>query len=98
MKGRRNQASDRRRRKMFTLLWTSMLAIATVFMIYREMTALLYILATIGVTALLMVVALSDLTHSERTVTDPASFDDAAAIGSGISTTRASVPRSNAKK
>lgn len=46
------------------------LAILTIFLIYREMTAVLYILATLGVTALLIVVALADLAHGEKTSQD----------------------------
>ena len=84
MKARRNAAADKRRRKMFTALWTAVLAIGTIFMIYREMTALLYILATIGVTPLLVVVALADLAHAEKSAIDSPPMDDSAAIGSGL--------------
>jgi Flp pilus assembly protein TadB len=87
MKRARNPAGDRRRRKMFTILWTAVLALGTIVMIYREMTALLYILATIGVTALLVVVAMSDLARAERISTASPSIDDSAAIGSGITST-----------
>jgi Flp pilus assembly protein TadB len=87
MKRTRNQAGDRRRRKMFTVLWTTVLAIATIVMIYREMTALLYILATIGVTALLVVVAQSDLAQAEKVSAESPPMDDSAAIGSGIKST-----------
>jgi hypothetical protein len=45
---------------------------------------LLYILATLGVTALLVVVALADLHHGEKQAADGPTFDDSAAIGSGI--------------
>jgi hypothetical protein len=72
---------------MFTILWTAVLALGTIVMIYREMTALLYILATIGVTALLVVVAISDLAGAERISTDSARIEDSAAIGSGITST-----------
>ncbi|MFN2514674.1 MAG: hypothetical protein ABR556_00535 [Pyrinomonadaceae bacterium] len=87
MKRTTNPASDRRRRKMFTVLWTALLAIGTIVMIYREMTALLYILATVGVTALLVVVAMSDLAHDEIVSTPSPRIDDSAAIGSGITST-----------
>ena len=84
---RRNAAGDRRRRKMITILWTAALALGTIILIYKEMTALLYILATVGVTALLVVVALADLAHSEKLTSDSRRSDDSAAIGSGITST-----------
>ena len=84
---RRNAAADKRRRKTITVLWTALLAIGTIILIYKEMTALLYILATVGVTALLIVVAKADLTASERLTNDNRRSDDSAAIGSGITST-----------
>lgn len=84
---RRNAASDKRRRKMITILWTAVLAIGTIILIYKEMTALLYILATLGVTALLAVVALADLGLAEKLIDDPRRSEDSAAIGSGITST-----------
>ena len=86
MKRTRNIAGDRRRRKLFTALWSGLLAVVTITLIYKEMTALLYILATLGVTALLVVVAMSDLTSGENTSNDSA-INDSAAIGSGITST-----------
>ena len=87
MKRTRNQASDRRRRKMITILWAAIIGIGTIILIYKEMTALLYILATLGVTALLVVVAMADLSHSEKLTSDPRRSDDSAAIGTGITST-----------
>jgi hypothetical protein len=49
---------------MITTLWVFLTSIAVIILIYREMTAVLYILATLGVTALLLVVAFSDLAHA----------------------------------
>ena len=86
MKHTRNAAGDRRRRKLFTLLWSGLLAVITITLIYKEMTALLYILATLGVTALLVVVAMSDLTSGENISSD-STINDSAAIGSGITST-----------
>jgi len=86
MKRTRNIAGDRRRRKLFTALWSGVLAIITITLIYKEMTALLYILATLGVTALLIVVAMSDLTSREN-ISNDSTINDSAAIGSGITST-----------
>jgi hypothetical protein len=89
---RRNAASDKRRRKMITVLWAALLAIATITLIYKEMTAVLYIVATLGVTALLVVVAMADLSHAEKLTTDPRRIDDSAAIGDGMTSTFGSKP------
>jgi hypothetical protein len=92
MKRTRNLASDRRRRKMITILWSAVLAIGTIILIYKEMTALLYILATLGVTALLLVVAMADLSRAEKLTNDPRRNDDSAAVGSGITSTFGTKP------
>ena len=60
------KATSRRNRRVFTFAWIAALTILTIFLIYREMTAVLYILATLGVTAILIVVALTDLAHAEK--------------------------------
>lgn len=80
-------AGNRRRRKLFTFLWFAALSILIIALIYWEMTAVLYILATLGVTALLLVVAFSDLARTEKASSDPQPINDSAAIGSGITST-----------
>ncbi|HVQ40288.1 MAG TPA: hypothetical protein VMS31_22295 [Pyrinomonadaceae bacterium] len=82
----RNLASDQRRRKLITILWTGLLAVITITLIYKEMTAVLYILATLGVTALLVVVAMADLEAADNSSID-STTNDSAAIGSGITST-----------
>lgn len=84
---RKNAADDRRRRKTFTILWTAVLAIGVMTLIYYEMTAVLYILATVGVTILLVVVAMSDLHAADRNTSSSVKIDDAAALGSGVTST-----------
>jgi hypothetical protein len=86
MKRTRSLATDQRRRRLITILWTGLLAIGTITLIYKEMTAVLYILATLGVTALLVVVGLADLEPTESLSSDSAA-NDSAAIGSGITST-----------
>jgi len=63
---RKTLAGDRRRRKMITLLWALLLGLAVIVLIYFEKTAVLYILCTLGVTALLVIVAFSDLAHVDK--------------------------------
>ena len=62
---RKTLAGDRRRRKLMTTLWALGLAVLVIVLIYLEKTAILYILCTLGVTALLMIVALADLGQEE---------------------------------
>jgi hypothetical protein len=60
-------AAERRKRRLITVLWSTLLGIGTISLIYYELTALLYILATLGVSALLIVVAITDLKTGETT-------------------------------
>lgn len=57
-----------------TYVWIFGLALLVFLLIYFEQTALLYILSTLGVTVLLIIVAIADLGEGERTAveTDPA--------------------------
>lgn len=50
-----------RNKRLRTYLWVAVLALVTIVLIYKEQTAVLYILATLGVTAILLVVAFADL-------------------------------------
>ena len=53
-----------RNKRLLTYLWVVVLAIVTIVLIYKEQTAVLYILATLGVTAILLIVAFADLSKS----------------------------------
>jgi hypothetical protein len=64
---RKTMAGDRRRRKLITALWALGLTVLVIILIYLERTDILYILCTLGVTVLLMIVALADLGPSETT-------------------------------
>ena len=54
-----------KKRRGFTYLWIFGLAVLVFLLIYFEQTSLLYILATLGVTILLVIVAAADLGKSE---------------------------------
>jgi hypothetical protein len=56
----------KRRKRTITASWVVGLAVLVIILIVWELTALLYVLATLGVTALLIVVALSDIAHAEK--------------------------------
>jgi hypothetical protein len=77
-------ARGRKNRRM-TYLWVAAFVIVVVTLLYLELTALLYVLATVGMSILLVIVALADLSGAHSTSTEPVPADDAAAIGTGIS-------------
>jgi len=79
----RIKATKTRKRRSLTLLWIVGLVIVVFTLIYFERTELLYILATLGVTALLVIVATADL--GRRDTLSSAELADAQAAGSGIS-------------
>jgi hypothetical protein len=62
----RIRSSNIKKRRGFTYLWIFGLAVSVFLLIYFEQTSLLYILATLGVTILLIIVATADLGQSER--------------------------------
>jgi len=55
-----------KRQRGFTYLWIFGLAVLVFLLIYFEQTALLYVLATLGVTTLLVIVAVADLGRSDK--------------------------------
>lgn len=55
-----------KKRRSLTYLWIFGLALVVFVLIYFEKTELLYVLATLGVTALLVIVATADLGAHER--------------------------------
>ncbi len=61
----RIRSNKAKRGRGLTYLWILALAVTIFLLIYFEQTSLLYILATLGVTILLVVVALADLGSSE---------------------------------
>ena len=77
---RRTMAGDRRRRKLMTLLWALVLTVAVIILIYFERADVLYILCTLGVSAVLVIVALSDLAHGENANQQLGQADDAAGV------------------
>ena len=82
----RIQAKKTGKRRWLTYLWIVAILVVVSLLIYFERTALLYVLATLGVTALLLIVAFADLGGDERSDVTPL---DAQTAGGGI---RASQP------
>ncbi|MGB7925728.1 MAG: hypothetical protein WCF57_20995 [Pyrinomonadaceae bacterium] len=68
-----------------TLLWIGVTVAIISALLYWEKIALLYVLATLGVTALMIGAAMVDLAGTKRITAGTAvPADDAAAIGTGI--------------
>jgi hypothetical protein len=59
-----------KKRRPVTYLWIFGLALLVFLLIYFEQTALLYIFSTLGVTVLLVIVAMADLGQSEISGTE----------------------------
>ena len=60
------QAKKTGKRRWLTYIWIVCILLVVSLLIYFERTALLYVLATLGVTALLLIVAFADLGGDER--------------------------------
>ncbi len=88
----RIKTNKAKRRRGFTYLWILCLAAVIFILIYKEWTEVLYILATVGVTALLVVVALADIGHAGPPSEVSGQLADAQAAGSGI-TSKMSAPK-----
>ncbi len=71
----------RRRRRRMTVLWSAAAALLIILLLRYEQIALLYVLATLSVTALLIIVSLSDLSGARKASAEVAPADDSAAIG-----------------
>ena len=69
-----------------TFIWIAVAAAIIIGLIWTEQVALLYVLATLSVTALLLIVAFADLGGSRAPLTQPAPNDDSAAAGDGLGT------------
>lgn len=96
---RRVATTGSKRRRNITLLWVAGLAVLVITLLYLQQVAVLYVIATLGVTVLLVVVALSDLSGGQKSATEPVPADDAAAISSGITAaTTASATTSSARR
>jgi len=69
-----------KRRKQITFAWVGTLALVIILLVYFQQAALIYLLSTVGVTILLAVVALADITGRQKSETPLG--DDSAALAS----------------
>jgi hypothetical protein len=85
----------KRNRRLMTFAWIVGVATLMIVLLYKERADILYVLATLSVTALLIVVAVADLTEGRKGVDETALGDDSASIGSGIPATAAAAAPSD---
>ncbi len=78
------RSSNVKKRRGFTYLWILGLAVLVFLLIYFEQTSLLYILATLGVTILLIIVATADLGQIERSPEGTAQMPETLSPTSGV--------------
>lgn len=74
----------KRNRRLVTLGWVVGISAIVIFLLYKERADWLYVLATLGVTTLLIIVAAADLGVARKGVDESALGDDSAALGSNI--------------
>ncbi len=74
-------ARARRKSRRKSLLWIVAVALVVIVLLVMEQVALLYVLATLSVAALLAVVAFADLRGARQVTDQIPPGDDAAAIG-----------------
>lgn len=90
----REDAKRRKRKsRLITLGWIVGVSALIIVLLYKEKADWLYVLATLGLTTLLLIVAFANLGGGRPGVDEASLGDDSASIGSGIPAT---VPSSTA--
>src|SRR3954465_3683124 len=74
----------KRNSRLTVLAWIVGLAVVIILLLAKEKADWLYVLATLGVTVLLVVVALADLHGGRKGVDEGSLGDDAAALGGNL--------------
>src|SRR3982750_4094329 len=82
----------KRNSRLIVLAWIVGLAVLVIFLLYKEKADWLYVLATLGVTVLLVAVALADLHGGRKGVEEGSLGDDAAALGGNLTAPAATAP------
>ena len=82
-------ARTRRKSRRKSLLWIGLVAAVVIVLLVLEQVALLYVLATLSVAALLAIVAFADLRGARQATEQLAPGDDSAAIADRTTKTAA---------
>jgi hypothetical protein len=86
----------KRNRRLITLGWIVGIATLIIVLLYKERADWLYVLATLGLTALLVIVAMTDLGRGRQGVDEASLGDDSASIGDGLTATASSTATATA--
>ncbi len=78
-----SSSTIRKRTRRNTIIWVAAISAIVIALLYAEQIAMLYVLATLSVTALLVVVARANFGEAKR-ATESVSFDDSAAIADKV--------------
>ena len=95
-RGKPRAAAKRSRNR--TILWVALVLAVVITLMVTEQVAVLYLLATLSVTVLLIIVAWSDLGGSRAPAAEPAPFDDTAAIADGHTPAAANTATARARQ
>jgi hypothetical protein len=79
----------KRKGRLITLAWIAGITALIIILLYKERADWLYVMATLGLTALLVIVAFANLKLGREGVDEASLGDDSASIGDGITTTAA---------
>ena len=103
MAQRGRPTAAQRRGRRWTILWVAVVLAVVITLMVTEQIAVLYLLATLSVAALLVIVSFADLRGARQATEQLAPGDDSAAIGDrtaktaaasfGSTTSRAARPR-----
>ena len=77
----------KRNRRLITLGWIAGITALIIILLYKERADWLYVLATLGLTTLLVIVAIADLGGGRQGVDEASLGDDSASIGDGLTAT-----------
>lgn len=81
----RTDAKRRKRKgRLIALAWITGVIALIIILLYKERADWLYVMATLGLTALLVIVAFADLNKGRQGVSEASLGDDSASIADGL--------------
>ena len=84
--GRTDARRRKRNSRLITLGWIAAITTLIIILLYKEKSDWLYVLATLGLTTLLVIVAAADLGQGRPCVDEASLGNDSASIADGLTT------------